>query len=60
MYCGDIGLLLDQLEVEAAPEHAEHAGQVDLLLVEGAGQQHVFVLVVAHDHDVGLEALDAQ
>ena len=28
--------------------------------MHGARQQHVFVLVVAHDHQIRLEALDAQ
>ena len=55
-----IGLLFDQLVVEAAAQHAEHARQIDLLLVDGACDQHIFVLVVAHDHDIGLDGLDAQ
>ena len=57
---GHVRLLFHQLVVEATAEHAEHADQVNLLLVQGAGHQHILVLVVAHDHDVGFDRLDAQ
>ena len=55
-----IRLLLHQLVVEAAAEHAEHRRQIDLLLMQSARQQNILVLVVAHDHHIGAQAADAQ
>ena len=60
MYCATSGMVLDELVVEAAAQHREQAGEIDLLLVERARQQHVFVAVVRHHHDVGRKRADAQ
>ena len=57
---GHIRLLLHQLVVEAAAQHAEHGRQIHLLLMQGTGQQHILILVVAHDHHVGAQAANAQ
>ena len=56
----DIRLLTDQLEVESTTQNTEHRRHIHALLMQSARQQNVLVLVVAHDHEVWLDALDTQ
>ena len=56
----DVRLLTDELEVESTTQHTEHRRHINALLMQGARQQNVLILVVAHDHQIWLYALDTQ